>query len=470
MALIPPDAGIRMRMQTEANLLQPTAPAHEIPSDLQDLPPGRVFTARIQEALPDNTFRALVAGKTITLSLPEGAKAGDELELVVVDRSARSIIARQVEPGANQTAAAQPYPFTRLSPAAQLIGQLLPAEGKSAPPARLNGGQPLLETPPGNQAGAAQLAPRLAAAVVSSGLFYESHQAQWITGKLPLPQLLLEPQGQHSTQALNLSARQPNTLGTLPSQTNHTDPSAMGRLTVQVASPPSLGNISQAAGQPDLVSTSNLSHAITGDMEKIGPGGTIVESADTRNLPADVSLLSDNSRTSRQPNAANMGNLVQAYTGDAEKVGAGGTVTATSQAAQTSSAAQQIPEDLRPIVQQQLEAVATQRVFWHGEIWPQQQIDWEIEWQQRHEGDGGGEEESTWRTALSLTTPRLGKMNAALLLSADGVRITLATPHDASVTDLRDAAPRLADALSSAGVPLLAFHVKHEDEHPAGQG
>jgi hypothetical protein len=145
-------------------------------------------------------------------------------------------------------------------------------------------------------------------------------------------------------------------------------------------------------------------------------------------------------------------------------------VTGTSQAAQTASAAQQIPEDLRPIVQQQLEAVATQRVFWHGEIWPQQQIDWEIEWQQRHEGDGGGEEESTWRTALSLTTPRLGKMNAALLLSVDGVRITLATSHDASVADLRDAAPRLADALSSAGVPLLAFHVKHEDEHPAGQG
>lgn len=415
MALIPPDAGIRMRMQTEANLLQPTAPAHEIPSDLQDLPPGRVFTARIQEALPDNTFRALVAGKTITLSLPEGAKAGDELELVVVDRSARSIIARQVEPGANQTAATQPYPFTRLSPAAQLIGQLLPAEGKSPPPARLNGGQPLLETPPGNQAGAAQLAPRLAAAVVSSGLFYESHQAQWITGKLPLPQLLLEPQGQHSTLPPANIAAPPGSLG------------ASSAPMPQAAAP--------AADSP-------------------------AEPAGNRQAAADAA----------RAGAANLGSPARAYAGDAEKVGAGGTVTGTSQAAQTSSAAQQIPEDLRPIVQQQLEAVATQRVFWHGEIWPQQQIDWEIEWQQRHEGDGGGEEESTWRTALSLTTPRLGKMNAALLLSADGVRITLATPHDASVADLRDAAPRLADALSSAGVPLLAFHVKHEDEHPAGQG
>ena len=34
MVLIPPDAAIRMRMQTEANLLQPIHPVHEVPADL----------------------------------------------------------------------------------------------------------------------------------------------------------------------------------------------------------------------------------------------------------------------------------------------------------------------------------------------------------------------------------------------------------------------------------------------------
>jgi flagellar hook-length control protein FliK len=162
--------------------------------------------------------------------------------------------------------------------------------------------------------------------------------------------------------------------------------------------------------------------------------------------------------------------LPQAQAADVEKVGAGGTVGSPGQLAQSGTTAPHVPEELRPIIQQQLEAVATQRVFWHGEIWPQQQIDWEIEWQQQSNGGDGGEEESSWRTALSLTTPRLGKVDATLQLTASGVRVTLATPYGASAADLRDEAPRLAEALANAGVPLLAFHVRHEDEHPAGQG
>ncbi|MBK8120176.1 MAG: hypothetical protein IPK39_14130 [Sulfuritalea sp.] len=75
MVLIPNDVGVRMRMQTEA-ALQPIAPVAEIPADLTDLRPGQAFSARIQEVLPENTYKALVAGRSLTLALPEGAKAG----------------------------------------------------------------------------------------------------------------------------------------------------------------------------------------------------------------------------------------------------------------------------------------------------------------------------------------------------------------------------------------------------------
>ncbi|MBS3936823.1 MAG: hypothetical protein KGZ43_11685, partial [Sulfuritalea sp.] len=199
MVLVPPDAAIRMRMQTESNLLQPVQPARATPADLPDLRPGQQFTARIQAVLPDTTYRALVAGKQITLQLPEGAKAGDELELVVIDRSAKVVIARQAEGGGAQ-GQATPYPYLRFSPAARLIGQLLPAEGETTPPTQLNRGEPLLAQPPQAQ-GAAQLAQALGKAVAQSGLFYESHQAQWVGGRLPLAALLREPQGQHSAPA-----------------------------------------------------------------------------------------------------------------------------------------------------------------------------------------------------------------------------------------------------------------------------
>ena len=45
----------------------------------------------------------------------------------------------------------------------------------------------------------------------------------------------------------------------------------------------------------------------------------------------------------------------------------------------TSSTALSVPDQLRPLVQQQLDAVATQRLAWHGEVWPGQVMDWEIE-------------------------------------------------------------------------------------------
>lgn len=69
MALIPTDVGINLRTQVDSPL-RPTAPTAEIPSDLPDLKQGQVFSARILEVLPEQTYKALVAGKNITLSLP----------------------------------------------------------------------------------------------------------------------------------------------------------------------------------------------------------------------------------------------------------------------------------------------------------------------------------------------------------------------------------------------------------------
>lgn len=385
MALIPSDAGIRMRMQTEANLLQPVAPAHEIPSDLPELRPGQTFTARIQEALPDNTYKALVAGKQLTLQLPEGAKSGDLLELLVIDRSPKVVIARQVEAGGTASGEAIPYPFAKLSPAARLISQLLPAEGEAAQPAQLNRGQPLLVQPQA-QTAAAQLAPALAKAVSQSGLFYESHQAQWVSGKLPLEQLLQEPQGQRSA------------------------PAAFQHAIAEIAA--------RATGTERVASNGHPSPAVQSAGDKVGTGGTAQNTPSTAPPPAPA-------------------------------------------------ATQQVPDDLRPLVQQQLEAAATQRMFWHGEIWPGQSMDWEIESNSERQGDGSSEEETGWRTSLSLTTPRLGRIDANLSLTASGVRILLATPYGASAADLRDESPRLAEALTAAGVPLLGFQVKHEDEASA---
>lgn len=348
MALIPPDAGVRLRMQTEASLLQPLGPVKEIPGDLPELQPGQAFTARIQEALPENTYKALVAGRLLTLQLPEGAKAGDTLELVVIDRSAKVVIAER-SPSPPAAPATTAYPYANLSRTGQLIAQLLLPEGESPTPAPLNRGQPMLTQPPES---AAELVPVLAKAISTSGLFYEAHQAQWVNGRLPLESLRAEPQG-----------RQPTGESPLPAGT--TEPARIA------------GEESRAPA----------------------PG-------------------------------------------------------------------QALPEELRPLVQQQLDAVATQRLAWHGEVWPGQSMNWQIEREVIDERSSAGTDEAPaerWTTRLRLTMPRLGTVDAVLQLAGQGLRLRLDT-GEATATELGESSAALIQAMTAAGLPVLGLEIRHGDE------
>ena len=363
MALIPPDAGIQMRLQNSANQLQPATPVREIPTDVPDLRTGQAFSARIQEVLPENTYKALVAGKLITLQLPEGAKPGDTLELVVLDRTPKVIIARQAESPAT-AASSEPYKFTTLSRAGQLISNLLLPEGETPQPATLNRGAPLLPAPP---AAAADLVPVLQKAIAQSGLFYEAHQAQWVGGKLPIEQLLQEPQGRHSA---------PETLAQHGVERRETGRPA-----------PSL--------------------AVPGEERAVAASGSPQQAA---------------------------------------------------------SAAQTVLAELRPLVQQQLDAAATQRLIWHGEAWPNQPMDWEVVREQERGPTAAADEEMSWRTTLRLDTPRLGHVAASLRLTSAGIAMTIATAEGATAADLRAGIPALAASLQAAGISLLSFQVQHEPD------
>ncbi len=422
MALIPSDAGLRIKLAADSPL-QPLERPREISADLPELRLGQRFVANIQEVLPENTYRALVAGRSLTLSLPEGAKAGDTLELVVVDRTPRTILAQvdnlrqgasfsahilEVLPGntyraavagreltlqldepaeAGQTldlrvvdrtplsviaerapapgTAAANYPYTTLSQAGRMIGNLLTPEGETVPAALLTRGQPLINQGPTS---VAELAGALAKAVTQSGLFYEAHQAQWIAGKRPLVTLLAEPQGRHSEPAL-LDAHAAT--GSAPASGS-----------APAAEPPP---------EPTLARTAK-------------PGVELAAAAPTR-----VS----------------------------------------------------VPEDLRPLVQQQLDAVATQRLLWHGEVWPGQTMDWQIQRRQEEEQPGSQEEER-WSTRLNLTTPRLGQIQAAINLAGGAATLVIAATDEQTAGRLRSALPELEQALVAAGVPLAGIAIKHE--------
>jgi hypothetical protein len=369
MVLIPPDAGIRMRMQTETDLLQPVQPVRQLPSDLPELQPGQAFQARITEALPDNTYRALVAGRQLTLQLPEGANPGDTLDLVLVDRTGKTLIAQRTDAGTNAANAGAAYEHANISRTGQMISRLLLPEGESPQPAPLNRGQPLLTQAP---ASAAELAPTLAKAVSQSGLFYEAHPAEWVAGRRPAEFLHAEPQAQVPlpTQAAAATAK-----------------AATAESTMQAAA-------AQASGDAKAAGNESLSR-------------------------------------------------------------------------QAANTAQAIPEPLRPLVQQQLDAIATQRLVWHGEVWPGQSMELQIERERVEEREtdaAAATEADRWNTSLRLALPRLGTIGAELNLSGGKLRLRLSVGSEAATADLRAAADTLTGSLTDAGIAVQSLDIRHETE------
>ncbi len=202
--MIPGDLAARLRLLTEASFfadeppLNPLDSVRPISSQLPEYRPGDKFIAQIQKALPDGTFEALVDGKSVKLALPQSARPGETLELVVARQTPRAVLAHPLPSAAAQaSAAATGGARPVLSPTGQLISFLL--TGQPAPEAaRLANGQPLAAS--GNVT-PQNLAPALRQAVTESGLFYESQQSQWVAGKVSTESLLRQPQGQLSTVA-----------------------------------------------------------------------------------------------------------------------------------------------------------------------------------------------------------------------------------------------------------------------------
>ena len=195
--MIPADLASRLRMLTEASFFsgEPTvAPLARVKAISEQLPafvPGQRIVATLQTAQPGNTYRARIADHDFTLALPQAANAGDTLELVVSHVTPRAVFATLAEPTAAPGTGSATAPA--LSQAGRLISFLLTGQ-PAAQTAALNGGQPMLASAPQASGDSVVLANRLGAALGQSGLFYESHQARWLAGKLDTAALLQEPQ------------------------------------------------------------------------------------------------------------------------------------------------------------------------------------------------------------------------------------------------------------------------------------
>jgi hypothetical protein len=218
---------IQNDLSTQLQLLIKTSapPLLEVSQQQLELPqlvPGQKVPAFVVANLPNGRFQVLIADKMLDMNLPKNTQPGDTVDLVFVTTKPRLtfVLASDLANVANPANAANTKPQVSLSETARFLGGLLE---KAAQPDSAKGmasavaqATPLLSGAPAKTLDFAQA---LRGAVTQSGLFYESHQAQWVTGQRPLTDLLREPQGRLSPTAANqLQAVQGGLIGTVNAQ------------------------------------------------------------------------------------------------------------------------------------------------------------------------------------------------------------------------------------------------------------
>lgn len=454
--MIPADVANALRLQlpdhakiaAEQPQNQPVAAAQRITDVLSDLVPGQRIFAEIQALLPNGTYRAVVAQRDVTLSLPFSAKPGDSLELEVTETDGQVTLAFVAKRGGAE--AAQPHQEsvpTTLSRTGQLIGDLIGesgGEGKRAPPIALNGSQPLVESMP---AKAADLAPVLKQALTQSGMFYEAHQARWVAGEMPTEALLQEPQGRLSTPlpATSQPVGQPVTNAT---------PASSG---------PNAAALPQGALAPGMTA------AIAPEI----PGGAPLNEALSKlaGLYQAVSPDSGHAAADETPALANsppeIGHALRheiptLAASRAEQAAAAGAQNITTVQATNTSGDNRIPQELTPVVRQQLDGLATNQYAWQGQIWPEQTMWWEIAQEQHEQRAAQPDEPVQWRSRLKLTLPNLGEIDASLQLLAGGavaLSLTAGTPE--TEERLRQKGDALIKQFSAAGLDVAGLQFQH---------
>ena len=356
-------------------LVEAARPEAQAPARLPPWQPGQRVEAQVTAALPNQRYLIDADGATLEARLPPGTQVGSRISLTFVSADARPLFLL------SQGETTAP-PTVRVSDTARFLSQLL-NRPEAAAPRPTASTAPLLPVPP--QA-APELARALSTALATSGLFYESHQAQWAAGQRPLEHLLAEPQGRLSPRVdmgadriEKPQAAEPQ--GRLPS-----------RLDAQQSLP---GSPQPSSGKSEATPTT---------VQAPVPQRPEAKPGDSPSLPGvDARTL--------------------------------------------------------PVVREQAQVLENRMVVWQGEVWPGQQLRWEVEEREARGNDDEVPPQPGFRTRIEVDLPRLGRVAATVDLAGRSVLLDVNTERAESARLIARHGGELADALEAAGLATRAFKV-----------
>jgi len=316
------------------------------PKPVANLELGQQLQGTVQGKISEGLFKVQVAGQTLQMRLPGNIKSGDTIKLEVVS----------LQPKITFGMVASTNPLSnpeQIGTAARLLSNL--AERPIERPVVQQLGNKAVWPAEQQVPDTKLLAAGLRETLGKSGLFYESHQAQWVRGERSINQLLDEPQNRLTGKALPLPAGDPRAAA---------------------------DNVAVARGQADL--------------------------------PAQAKVAGDT--------------------------------------------AQPIAKELVNLVQQQLHTLEQHHLVWMGQVWPGQQMQWEIQGQPEHQSRQ--RDERQWSTEVELSLPSLGDVHARLVFAESGLRMTLRAADPVTVGVFNRALPKLKNSFADAGIMLSAAAVE----------
>lgn len=150
---------------------------------------GQAVTGQVKSQAKDISL-VTIEGQTVAMRLPYPVRTGDHLKLSFAGHTPQPVFLLE-SPETLATEAPQ------LSQTARMLSELFQRVPQHALPTLIPA-TPLLPKPPTNTR---ELALVLRSALVRSGLFYESHLANWTVGKDSLDGLMQEPQNRLAAEA-----------------------------------------------------------------------------------------------------------------------------------------------------------------------------------------------------------------------------------------------------------------------------
>lgn len=411
------------------------AVAEATPATTQ-LEPGKRYEGSVQAQVSPGMFNVRVANQLIQMQLPSSIRSGDTIALQVIATLPR--LTFSMVNSANPLATPE-----QLGSAARLLSAL----SQQAPDkAYVRAAQtaPLWDKPQPPES--KQLSGLLRETLSNSGLFYESHQAQWLEGTRSTAQLLHEPQNLTPDQARIAIAG-----------------NAAGRVAVEGGSSGKAAVPSDASVKVALASDASGKAAVSSDAsgKAAVSSDTYGKAAMAGDAPEKVAMASDT-----YGKAAMASDLYgkTAMMGDTTNpsVAANNTANASVPGQPDTRLLQEskalgIPEHLQPLVQQQLNALETRQMVWQGNIWPEQSMQWEVHEQASQ--NPGAEEQRQWVTQLHLDLPNLGEVAATLRFNSAGLSLTLNAGAPETRAMLGNASTQLVAAMADAGIPVLSTQV-----------